>query len=246
MLKRSASPATAVILPTLWSGPWIWRQQRPVIAAITPHVVEIPGAMANWPVEPTLDAVEAYCVQKIATLPGPLILVGASLGGLIALRIAARRPELVGAVVASGCPGLSRGDDTGFRARFRFTDEELHKIRTLLFNDASCVDDALVRATAAEVANRPALRRGTALMRALGACDAASDLQRLSVNSILIWGEHDRLSAPEQWRQLAQKRSGLHFCMVPRTGHVPMLEAPPAFNDLLRAAISNFMVVPEI
>ena len=240
MPTRSASPATAVILPTLWSGSWIWRAQLPIIAAVAPQVVEIPDAMANWPMEPTLDAAEAYCVQKIDGLPAPLILVGASLGGLIALRIAARRPELVGAVVASGCPGLARGDDQGLRARFSFTDDDLHKFRTLLFSDTSCVDDALVRATAAEVANRSALRRGTALMRALRAYDAASDLHGLSVNSTLIWGERDRLSPPEPWRQLAQERSALHFCLIPGAGHVPMLEAPPAFNDVLRAALAHF------
>lgn len=238
MVNETTPAVTAVIFPTLWSGPWLWRNQRDIFAAAASQVVEIPDAVVNWPIEPTLQAAEAHALDAIDTLPAPLLLVGASLGGLLALRIALLRPQLVGAVIASGCPGLAPGPAHGLRAKFSLTFEEACSVRAMLFQDTSCVDDELLRASVAAVANRPAARRGAGLVRSLNHYDGVADLQRLCVPAALIWGEHDQLSPLAPWQDLARQCPAMSLSVIPGAGHVPMLEVPEAFNAVLRSAIS--------
>jgi 2-hydroxy-6-oxonona-2,4-dienedioate hydrolase len=239
MVNVNTAAATAVIFPTLWSGPWVWRKQRDIIAAAASEVVEIPDAVVNWPIEPTLHAAEAYALDSIDRLPAPLLLVGASLGGLLALRIALLRPQLVRTVIASGCPGLAQGTAHGLRAKFRLTFEEACGVRAMLFQDTSCVDDELLRASVAAVANRPAARRGAGLVRSLNHYHGAADLRRLSVPAELIWGEHDQLSPLDPWRDLVRECPVMRLSVIPGAGHVPMLEVPEAFNAALRCAIAD-------
>jgi 2-hydroxy-6-oxonona-2,4-dienedioate hydrolase len=227
--------AIAVIFPTLWSGPWVWRNQRDILAAAASQVVEIPDAVVNWPIEPSLEAAEAYALEAIDSLPAPLLLVGASLGGLLALRIALLRPQLVGAVIASGCPGLAPGPTLGMRGKFSLTFEEACSFRAMLFKDTSCVDDELLRASVAAVASRPAARRGAGLVRGLNRYDGVADLQRLRVPAALIWGERDQLSPLDAWRDLVRQCPAMRLSVIPGAGHVPMLEVPEAFNTVLRA-----------
>jgi pimeloyl-ACP methyl ester carboxylesterase len=229
---------SVVIFPTLWSGPWIWREQRDIFSAAASGIVEIPHAVVNWPIEPTLAAAEAHCLATIDALTPPLLLVGASIGGLIALRIALRRPEFVTGVIASGCPGLTHNPGLGFRAKFSVNFEEACAVRAMLLHDTAVIDDELLRDTVAEVTSRDAVRRGAGLMRDLKGYDAAPGLRNLSVPVTLIWGEEDQLSPLGPWRDLAQECPALHFSVIPQAGHVPMLEAPAAFNAALRSALA--------
>ena len=237
MVNETTPAATAVIFPTLWSGPWLWRNQRDILATAASRVVEIPDAVVNWPIEPTLQSAEAHALHEIDQLPAPLLLVGASLGGLLALRIALLRPHLIGAVIASGCPGLAPGPAHGFRAKFSLTFEEACSVRAMLCEDTACIDDELLRASVAAVANRPAARRGAGLVRDLNRYDAVADLQRLTVPAELIWGERDQLSPVDPWRNLVRQCPAMHLAVIPGAGHVPMLEVPEAFNAVLRRLI---------
>jgi pimeloyl-ACP methyl ester carboxylesterase len=237
MVNETTPAATVVIFPTLWSGPWLWRKQRDLLAAAASQVVEIPDAVVNWPIEPTLQAAEAYALDAIEALPAPLLLVGASLGGLLALRIALLRPQLVGAVIASGCPGLGQGAAHGLRGKFSLTFEEACSLRAMLVEDTSCLDDELLRTAVAAVANRPAARRGAGLVRSLNRYDAVADLQRLRVPAGLIWGERDQLSPLEPWRALVRQCPAMRLRVIPAAGHVPMLEVPEAFNVELRSLL---------
>ena len=237
-MNETTPAATAVIFPTLWSGPWLWRNQREILGAAAHQVVEIPDAVVNWPIEPSLEAAEAYALDTVERLPAPLLLAGASLGGLLALRIALLRPHLISAVIASGCPGLAQGPAHGFRAKFSLTFEEACSVRAVLFQDTSCLDDDLLRASVAAVANRPAARRGAGLVRGLNHYDGVAGLQQLRVPAALIWGELDQLSPLDPWRELVRLCPAMRLSVIPGAGHVPMLEVPEAFNVELRAALA--------
>ncbi len=236
-MNEATPAATALIFPTLWSGPWVWRHQQDILAAAASRVVEIPDAVVNWPIEPSLEAAESYALAQMEALPAPLLLVGASLGGLLALRMALLRPHLISGVIASGCPGLGPGPDLGFRGRFSLTFEEACSFRAMVFKDTSCLDDELLRVSVAAVANRLAARRGAGLVRGLNQRDGA-DLQGLQVPTALIWGEQDELSPLDPWRCLVQKCPAMRLSVIPGAGHVPMLEDPVAFNTVLRGQLA--------
>ncbi len=164
MLLPLDPPRVAVILPTLWSGTWVWRNQRDLLSRYAGRVVEIDGAVVNWPIDATLAAAERYCLDKIADCPSPLLLVGASIGGLLALRLAAHRPELVSAVIASGCPGLGAGTGIVPRSRHGLTFEEACAARSLVMRNTGLIDDELLRKLVDEVTHRPATYRAVRLL----------------------------------------------------------------------------------
>src|SRR5207247_9464938 len=64
------------------------------------------GAAQPLPAAPSLNA---YADRIALLLDEPAAVVGHSLGGAIALRLAIRRPELVSALVLAGAAGISSG-----------------------------------------------------------------------------------------------------------------------------------------
>jgi pimeloyl-ACP methyl ester carboxylesterase len=88
-----APKATVVALHGIGLGGWLWDPWLPLFAAqgLTVHAATLPGHDdgADAGIDDMVAAVEAH----IATISGPVVLVGHSLGGLVAQLVAARRPE---------------------------------------------------------------------------------------------------------------------------------------------------------
>jgi pimeloyl-ACP methyl ester carboxylesterase len=99
-----------VLIPGLASGAWVWQDMiRELSAEHVLYVVTLPGFDGRAPIDGNaLDAARAALLELIATrkLDKP-VLVGHSLGGMLALRIAEERPNLVGGVVTiDGLPAF--------------------------------------------------------------------------------------------------------------------------------------------
>lgn len=101
--RHGSGPRAVLVIPGLASGPWAWQHViRALIPDHTVYALTFPG-FDGRPAVPgaTLDAARASVVRLIdeRKLRRP-VLVGHSLGGTLALAVAARRPELVGGVVS--------------------------------------------------------------------------------------------------------------------------------------------------
>src|SRR5262245_14054220 len=72
-------------------------------------VPELPGHGASTALPAPVPTLDAYADRIGAVLDAPAVLVGHSLGGVVALRLALRRPQLVRGVVLAGSAGLSSG-----------------------------------------------------------------------------------------------------------------------------------------
>jgi len=62
----------------------------------------------------------------------------------------------------------------------------------------------------------------------------ADRLGRISVPTLVVAGEADRIVDPEVARAYAARIPGARFVLLPRTGHLPQLETPGALLELLR------------
>jgi pimeloyl-ACP methyl ester carboxylesterase len=65
----------------------------------------------------------------------------------------------------------------------------------------------------------------------------AARLAGISVPTLVLWGEADRIADPDYGRAFATAIPGARFELLPETGHVPQLETP----DQLLRAISAFL-----
>lgn len=186
----------------------------------------------------------------------PTVLLGTSLGGLLALLTAGPAHELVAGLVLVG-PGqpYPRGVPINWpyalefvalmlpvvgpaiaRWRFHRAPEELAELTlSMVCHDASCVPDDVRQAYVAMAHERARMPWATQAFRQ-SARSLVRELrrptgyeryvQRLRAPTIIIHGEEDRLVAHEASRRLAAMRPDWRLEMLPNVGHSPQLEAP--------------------
>lgn len=159
------------------------------------------------------------------------VLVGLSVGGMIAQSLAARRPDLVGGLVLSntaakiGTPELwndrLRAVEAGgiapladgvlerwFTARFRAEDPSFPLWRNMLVRQ----DPAGYAATCAAIRD----------------ADLTESTRALRLPTLAIGGEADGSTPPEIVRATAELIHGARFELIPGVGHIPCVEAPEA------------------
>lgn len=188
--------------------------------------------VATAPGEETLDAyaddVVAVCEATDAT-----VLCGNSMGGAVALWVALERDLDIEALVLADT-GAKLGVDAGFleslSRNFESAVASLH-VPDTLFHDPT---DDLV-----EVSKQGLLTTGQAdSVRDFETCDcfdARERLDEISTPTLALCGEHDPLTPPQFHEYLAAELPDCEFVELADTAHMPMLERPKRFNELLRS-----------
>jgi pimeloyl-ACP methyl ester carboxylesterase len=52
--------------------------------------------------------------------------------------------------------------------------------------------------------------------------------------TLVIWGEHDRLSSVENGKRIAAEINGAKFTAISRAAHMPQIEQPEAFHQVVQ------------
>jgi pimeloyl-ACP methyl ester carboxylesterase len=167
---------------------------------------------------------------------GRAVLIGNSLGGGIALRIAANAPERVAALalIDSTTPWSHETDEAqswaesdnplipggGERATKAFMERVAEK--------QPAVPQAVIRYVAARrAAAGPRLRRlFSDFIRARGAEAIPAELESIRTPALLIHGERDRVIGVASSHRLARHLPASALHVLPGVGHVPQLETP--------------------
>ncbi len=68
-----------------WHGAWCWHKLIPALQAegFTPHAIDLPGHGLAVEETQTLEAYAVAVAAKLATIPGPTVLLGHSMGGQV-------------------------------------------------------------------------------------------------------------------------------------------------------------------
>lgn len=197
------------------------------------------------------DAVEVLDAAGIARAD----VVGSSLGGAVAQRLAVDHPERVRSLTLSGTWARS---DRAFRAlvlSWIWTAERASTVEELLLTvnrwayapetwNSGAVDDAIAKAAIAEIHAGPSgwsRFRDAFTWTAYAALehDSTDYLPAITVPTLLIVGAADAVLGERYGRQLAELLPDSHLEVVPDAGHRPFAEQPERFNALLTSFLER-------
>jgi 3-oxoadipate enol-lactonase len=169
------------------------------------------------------------------------ILCGLSMGGYIALRAIERHPERVSALIL--CDTRSEADSDDGKVKRSAT---VRSVKTtgvaafaqefvrLVFAPETFETNPLLVASIKEMieANPPLGICGTALALA-SRTDTTKALSSIKVPTLVVVGEHDKLTAPDAARAMQDKIAGSELRIIPHAAHLSNLENSVEFNKHL-------------
>jgi pimeloyl-ACP methyl ester carboxylesterase len=223
---------TTILLPGLASDAALWRDQAPALAALGP--VRVSDVHARH------DTLPEMAAALLAEQPGPLVLVGTSMGGILALEVQRQAPQRVQGLALLGSTARAdtaellalRSQAIALFAQGRM-DEVIRPNVMFAFHPSRGGDAALVGDYLAMMA-----RAGPAqLMRQNRAIMARPDsrpwLADIRCPVLVACGDGDLLTPPECSREIAEAVAGAELHLLPQCGHLLTWERPQQVTDLL-------------
>jgi pimeloyl-ACP methyl ester carboxylesterase len=174
---------------------------------------------------------------------GSPIVIGHSLGGMLAAEIAALSPPSVRKLVLVSPAGLWQ-DDAPPLDLFAVRREELERAVVHDYAHAAEIlgapdpNDADAVA-AAEFRRRRALAAAAKFLWPIWDKGLKKRAHRIKAPTLIVWGEHDGLIPPAYGPEFQRLIAGSRLVTVPGTAHVPMLERPAEFVRLVEAFLSE-------
>jgi len=182
-------------------------------------------------------------------------LVGNSLGGACALRMALEQPVRVSAMVLMGPGGIgtTRALPTkGLNKLLNYyggsgpSKTKLSEfIRDYLVYDGSQVSDAVIEeryqsSIDPEVMAAPPLRRPTGIRGAIKMDFTRDDrLARCEIPTLVIWGADDKVNRPSGGTRLQTTMPNCDLYIMSKTGHWAQWERADEFNALTKSFVST-------
>jgi pimeloyl-ACP methyl ester carboxylesterase len=216
-------------------------------AGYQPLALDLPGYGVRTPVEAmSFEALAEDVEFTIArNALEQSVLVGHSMGGMVVQTMLRRRPDDYRAAVLS-CTSPAFGNPAGdFQKKFvadRLAPLEAGRKMADIASDAAAGlmgpnADPTGRALFIEQYALTPEATYRAAVQCLVTFDERANLPSIKVPTLCLAAEHDRNAAPSVLEKMAAKIPGSRYICLPGLGHMPNLEAPPAFD----AAIFRFL-----
>ena len=199
--------------------------------------LDLPGhGRSDGPGMATIGAYAEVVAEVLGHLGSPVVLVGHSMGGGVALQVALQWPGLVAGLVLLGTGGRLRVAQalmSGLQADFRVAVEVIAGLAV-----------AHTTASAIRLRGKHALLAAgkDTLLGDFQACDAFDVLARLGeihVPCLVLCGADDRLTPVRYSESLARGIPGARLEVIPSAGHMAMLEQPTAVSQSILTFVSE-------
>ncbi len=227
---------------------WMWAEQVAALSdAYHTIVPDLPGMGSSASEEWTSFAgvAESVADEIVRCAPDGAHVVGLSLGGIVALNLAASHPELCQSLLVSGVPsgslslplrllstamGAAYGTRFGSRAIGRLFGLSDAESMEAFVATALATDGSAIRAISSEVASRP----------------LPDGLERINVPTLAVVGDKDTKPARRAVPWLAATMPNAKGAEVPGVGHQWNAEEPTLFSDMVRLWVAEQALHPSL
>jgi len=194
--------------------------------------VDLPGhGRSQGRVESIAEMRDAVGLVAATLCLGPSVLVGHSMGGLVALAAALEWPDKIAGLVLVGSAARIGVGEPFLRV---VRDEWARWPRFLAEGAYSPETPADVRRRGAGIACAASHEQTLADYVALAREDFRPRLGELRAPTLVVSGAHDVMALPKWGAAAAAAIPGARFVELPRCGHMPMHEQPETLAELLR------------
>jgi pimeloyl-ACP methyl ester carboxylesterase len=213
---------------------------------------DMPGYGHSVPIEPyNFKGLAQSCITLIESLKcGEVVLLGHSMGGMVAQEVVARRPELIGKLILCGTsPAFGKPDGEWQREFVAQRTAPLDRGHSM----AELAEDIVPRMVGP--ASLPeGVRLATHCMGLVPECtyrralecmvtfDRRANLPNIRVPTLVVAGEYDRNAPPAMMKRMADAIPQSTFLEMKGVGHLQNLEAPDDFDGF----ILNFLALPRM
>jgi pimeloyl-ACP methyl ester carboxylesterase len=229
---------TLMLLPGLLCDATVWAPQVHALGAMASCVVPAYG---------NLNSLAAMAAHVLATAPSERFsLAGHSMGGRVAFEVMRLAPERVERLalldtgfqpLANGAPGaaeaakrmalLSLAQREGMRAMGQqWAAPMVHPAQR---------DTPLFESILDMIERNPTERFEAQIQALLGRADAAPVMAEIACPTLVLCGQDDAWSPPEQHAQMHAQIAGSSLVVIPECGHMATMERPDAVTDAFTA-----------
>ena len=238
-----------------------WRQNISVLSENHPvYALDLLGfgnsqkAYTNYGIELWSELLYDFWSVFIAQ---PSILIGNSIGSLIALNTVANYPQIAKNLIMLALPDLAgRGEmipakllslvttierlvanPLVIRLLFYFARQPsiIRRSLKIAYVDHFHVDDELVNLITLPPQDKGAARALIALTKSMNSfsISATELLEQVNIPMLLVWGKSDRLVPPHPAQKLARVNPLLELQLLDNIGHCPHDESPETFHQIV-------------
>ncbi len=231
-MPESTPMPRLILLPGLACDQRLWQAQLPALSPeFDVHVTDVHARHAT---------IEAMAAALLAEHSGPLLLCGASMGGMIAMEAARQAPERIAGLALLGTSARPETPDTFEMREAAIELFERGEVRDVIelnvgfaFHPAQAADKALIQRYLQIVLDAGAaqlIRQNHAVMQRP---DARTHLPALRCPVLMLCGDTDRLTPPECASEIAALVPQAELVWVPQCGHMLTMEKPEFVNATL-------------
>lgn len=233
-----------VFLHGVGGGHHAWDRQLPYFSARgwAAHAWDQPGYGHTPIVEPyDLEQVAASLRRLIDTLDGPVVLVGHSMGGMVAQEAYAREPSRIAALVLAFTSSAFPGGGSDFAREFvaarvgpleqgqSMADIAARLMPTMRGSRSDPEGLELAQKIMSGIAPET-YRKAVQLLTTF---DRKADLARIAVPVLLVAGSDDRTAPASVMQRMADAIADAELVVLEGCGHLGPMDQPAAFNEAL-------------
>lgn len=167
-------------------------------------------------------------------------LLGNSLGGHIGLMYALRNKDQVKSLVLTGSSGLfesGMGQSFPRRSSYEYIKERV----AYTFYSPDLAEKELVDEVFEIVNDNYKTLRVLKIARSAQRHNLKEELGKIEVPTLLIWGLNDNITPPKVAHAFNRLIPNTQLEFIDKCGHVPMMEHPKTFNNILEGFLTNYV-----